>query len=121
MSSLYDRLGGAPIVDAAVAIFYRKVQADDRIGHFFEGVDAARQGSKLKAFLASAFGGPDAYAGASLRDGHRHLVAQGLSDVHFDAVIDDLGATLKELGATEADIAEVAAIANAARADVLGK
>jgi len=39
MSSLYERLGGAAAVDAAVDLFYTKVLADDRIKHFFEGVD----------------------------------------------------------------------------------
>jgi hemoglobin len=121
MSSLFDRLGGNGAIDAAVEIFYRKVRDDERISHFFEGVDMSTQASKLKAFLALAFGGPDAYSGKSLRAGHQHLVAQGLSDFHFDAVIDDLGATLKELGVADSVIAEVAAIANSVRADVLGK
>ncbi|MGI9213604.1 MAG: group 1 truncated hemoglobin, partial [Methylococcaceae bacterium] len=38
-ASLYERLGGAAAVDAAVNIFYRKVIADHRINHFFAGVD----------------------------------------------------------------------------------
>lgn len=58
MSSLYEQLGGQPAVDAAVDIFYRKVLSDDRISHFFEGVDMDRQIGKQKAFLTMAFGGP---------------------------------------------------------------
>lgn len=56
-----------------------------------------------------------------MRDGLRHLVAQGSSDIHFDAVVDDPGATLKELGVADGDIAEVAAIANSVRNDVLDR
>lgn len=40
--SLYEELGGAPAVDAAVDIFYRKVLSDDRITHFFDSVDMER-------------------------------------------------------------------------------
>ena len=32
--SLFEQLGGAPAVDAAVDVFYRKVLSDDRISQF---------------------------------------------------------------------------------------
>jgi truncated hemoglobin YjbI len=51
MSSLYERLGGAAAVDAAVDLFYTKVLADDRIKHFFDGVDMKRQAGHQKAFF----------------------------------------------------------------------
>lgn len=121
MSTLYDRLGGAAAVDAAVDIFYRKVLGDDRIALFFETVDMERQAAKQKAFLTMVFGGPANYSGKDMRDGHRHLVKRGLNDSHFDAVVENLGATLKELGVPDADIAEVAAIANSVRNDVLDR
>lgn len=121
MSSLYDRLGGAAAADAAVDIFYRKVLADDRINGFFDSVDMEAQAAKQKAFLTMVFGGPNAYTGKDMREGHKHLVAKGLNDSHVDAVIEHLGATLKELGVADADIAEIAAIANSARDDVLNR
>ena len=37
--SVYDQIGGAAAVDAAVDIFYRKVLTDSTISHFFESVD----------------------------------------------------------------------------------
>ena len=43
MSTLFEKIGGADAVDAAVEKFYAKVLADDRIKHFFEGVDMDRQ------------------------------------------------------------------------------
>jgi hemoglobin len=119
--SLYDRLGGEAAVNAAVDIFYRKVLADDRISDFFDGVDMERQAAKQKAFLTMAFGGPNNYTGEDMRKGHAHLVARGLNDSHFDAVVEDLGATLKELGVADDLIGEVAAIAETTRNDVLGK
>jgi hemoglobin len=118
---LYEDLGGAPAVNAAVDIFYRKVLQDERIKRFFTGVDMGRQAAKQKAFLTMAFGGPNSYTGLDMRKGHAHLVAQGLNDTHFDAVVENLGATLKELKVPDALIAQVAAIAETTRNDVLGR
>jgi hemoglobin len=119
--SLYEKLGGEAAVNAAVDIFYRKVLKDDRIKHFFDGVDMNKQASKQKAFLTMAFGGPHNYTGEDMRKGHAHLVAKGLNDSHFDAVMENLGATLKELNVPGNLIAQCAAIAESTRNDVLGK
>jgi len=119
--ALFDRLGGEAAVNAAVDIFYRKVLADDRINSFFDGVDMEKQAAKQKAFLTMAFGGPNNYSGEDMRKGHAHLVERGLNDSHFDAVVENLGGTLKELGVADDLIAEVAAVAETTRNDVLGK
>ncbi len=119
--TLYERIGGEKAVDAAVDIFYRKVMQDKRINYFFEGVDMNKQAAKQKAFLTMALGGPNNYSGEDMRKGHAHLVAKGLNDKHFDAVLENLGATLKELKVPDELIAEAAAIAESTRKDVLGK
>lgn len=119
--ALFDRLGGEAAVDAAVDIFYRKVLADDRINKWFESVDMEKQAAKQKAFLTMAFGGPHSYTGKDMREGHAHLVAKGLGDVDFDAVMENLGATLKELNVPDDLIAEAAAIAESTRNDVLSR
>ena len=121
MSSLYEKIGGEGAVNAAVDIFYRKVLKDDRIKHFFDGVDMAKQAAKQKAFITMAFGGPNNYSGADMRKGHAHLVAKGLNDSHFNAVMENLGATLKELNVPADLIGQAAAIAESTRKDVLGK
>jgi hemoglobin len=119
--SLYEKLGGEAAVNAAVDIFYRKVLSDDRISSFFEDVDMEKQAAKQKAFLTMAFGGPHNYSGLDMRAGHAHLVERGLDDTHVDAVIENLAATLRELGVQEALINQVAAIAESTRNDVLGR
>ncbi len=119
--SLFEKIGGEAAVDAAVDIFYRKVLADDRINKFFENVDMEGQAEKQKAFLTMAFGGPHSYSGKDMREGHAHLVKNGLNDAHFDAVMEHLGATLQELNVPAELIAEAAAIAESTRNDVLGK
>jgi hemoglobin len=119
--TLFEQLGGQPAVEAAVDIFYRKVLSDDRVSRFFEDVDMDRQRAKQKAFLTMAFGGPHNYTGTDMRTGHARLVAMGLNDSHFDAVIELLGGTLSELGVKDDLIGQVAAIAETTRKDVLGR
>ncbi len=118
---LFEKLGGAAAVDAAVDIFYRKVLNDERISGFFDDVDMEIQAAKQKAFLTMAFGGPVHYTGADMRKGHAHLVARGLNDSHFDAVVEDLVASLQELHVAPELIAQVGAVCESARNDVLGK
>ena len=121
MNNLYEQLGGSAAVEAAVDVFYRKVLSDDRISHFFEGVDMDTQIAKQKSFLTMAFGGPAHYTGQDLRRGHAHLVQRGLNDSHFDAVVQLLGESLAELGVAPDLIAQVAAVAESTRADVLNR
>lgn len=121
MSSLYEKIGGRDAVNAAVDVFYKKVLADSRINKFFEGVDMEAQRRKQIMFLTFAFGGPNNYSGKNMRDAHAKLVEQGLNDSHFDAVVENLGATLKELGVADDLIQEAAGIAETTRNDVLGR
>ncbi len=121
MSSIYEQLGGEAAVDAAVDIFYRKVLTDDRINKFFESTDMAKQAAKQKAFLTMAFGGPSNYSGMDMRNGHAHLVKNGLNDSHFDAVAEHLVSTLKELNVADDLIDQVGVIVESTRNDVLGK
>ena len=68
-----------------------------------------------------AFGGPNNYTGLDMREGHAHLVKRGLNDSHFDAVVDNLVATLKELKVPDNLIGQIGAICESTRKDVLGK
>lgn len=120
-STLFERLGGADAVNSAVDIFYRKVLTDDRVNYFFDGVDMEKQIQKQKGFLTMVFGGPNNYTGKDMREGHRHLIKKGLNDSHVDIIIEHLANTLRELGAKEDDISEVAGIANSVRDDVLDR
>jgi len=119
--SLYERLGGEASVNAAVDVFYGKVLDDYTINRYFERTDMAKQAEHLKAFMTLAFGGPNNYTGRSLRDAHARLVNLGLSDVHYDAVVGHLGATLQELNVPEELIAEAAALVESVRPEVLGR
>jgi hemoglobin len=121
MASLYQKLGGQSAVDAVVETFYRRVLTDERVMDFFDDIDMDQQIAKQKAFLTMVFGGPVAYSGKDMRDGHRHLVARGLNDDHVDAVVELLAASLAEHSVHADDIEEVARIANSVRGDVLNR
>ncbi len=120
-SSLFQRLGGAPAVEAAVDLFYEKVLADPQISHFFEGTNMAIQKAKQQAFLTMVFGGPARYSGQDLRQAHAPLVERGMTDGHFDAVAGHLQATLEELGVARDLTDEVMSIAASTRDDVLNR
>jgi hemoglobin len=121
MSSIYEQLGGAPAIEAAVEDFYRRVLADDELAPFFEDVDMDRQMAKQAGFLTMVTGGPANYTGKDMRRGHAHLVARGIGDRHVDLVIKHLGDTLAGLGVAPELIAQVAAVAESVRNDVLSR
>lgn len=116
MSSLFERVGGEATVDEAVDLFYQRVLADDRVNEFFEGMNMQAQARKQKLFLTKVFGGPNDYDGDDMRAAHAHL---DLERSHFDAIVENLAATLCSMGVAAGDIDEVSALANAMAADVL--
>lgn len=118
-ASLFERLGGAPAVQTAAEVFYRKVLADPALAAYFDDVDMERQVAKQAAFLTMALGGPNNYTGRDLRTAHAGL--PGLGDEHVDLVISHLAATLRELGVGNDDIAQAGAIASSVRDDVLNR
>ncbi len=124
MSTLYEKLGGEKTVKLVVENFYQRVLNDDRINHFFENVDMLKQKMHQIDFLTYAFEGSERYRGSTMREIHRKLVREkGLSDEHFDAFIEDLVETLKELEISPALIEEALAVAGSVehRNDVLNK
>ena len=124
MSTLYEKLGGAAAVDLAVETFYSKVLADERVQHFFAHTDMQQQKQHQKDFMTYAFGGAQHWNGRPMRDAHKELVAEmGLTDSHFDAIAEDLVATLVELEISQALIDEVVQVVGsvAHRDDVLNR
>lgn len=120
--TLFEKIGGEPAMSAAVDVFYRIVLTDDRVSRFFEDIDMESQHAKQKSFLTMVCGGPSNYSGLDMREGHKNMVLNmGLNDSHFDAVVEDLGKALSELGVADELIGEVAAIAESVRSDVLNK
>lgn len=92
--SIYDQIGGAPAVSAAVDSFYLKVTSDPALGTYFSGADMGRLKGHQRAFIAAALGGPAAYKGRDMASAHASLQ---ITDAEFDAVVGYLVQTLAEL------------------------
>ncbi|MBN8420992.1 MAG: hypothetical protein J0L73_18895 [Verrucomicrobia bacterium] len=116
--SLYQKLGGKPAMDAAIEAFYVKVLADDRVKHFFDDVSMDKQRRKQKEFLSTAFGGPLPWTGKDMRKAHDGM---GLTEVHFNAIAENLVNTLKDLKIKQELIDQVVAVALTTKDDVLGR
>jgi hemoglobin len=117
--SLYDDLGGAAAVTAALNQFYPKVLADPRTSPFFKGVDIEVLKKRISPFMAMALGGPSDYHGPTLRQTHARMVSMGLDEKVFVAFLEHFEEVLRELGVPAGKIAEVMPIFHGARGDVL--
>ncbi len=118
--TVFQRIGGISIVDAAVDLLYRKINKDSDLLPFFEGADMNLVQGRQVEFITKALGGPDEYGGRDLRSVHKHLVEAGLNSSHFDKVAAYLSQSLAELEVPAPLIDEVIAIIATTRGDVLG-
>ena len=116
--TLYERLGGAVSIDAAVDAFYGRILADPELAPFFARVDLRRLRGHQRAFLAMALGGPDRYRGRDLGEAHRHLA---IDDHHVDLVAGHLAAVLTGLGVPADLVDEVITAVDGLRDVVLGR
>lgn len=86
MSTLYERLGGMPVVQTIVDELTTRVMGDVRIRSLarLTGPDPARLGAykrRFVEFLAEIAGGPHCYSGDDLPSAHRGL---GVTGTDFD-------------------------------------
>ena len=74
--------------------------------------------SKQKAFIAAVLGGPNPWKGKDLRRAHDSL---DLNESHFNAIAENLQASLKEMKVDPKLIGEVMAIVASTKNDVLNR
>jgi methyl-accepting chemotaxis protein len=103
IAPLYERLGGAAAITAAVDGFYDRVLDDALLAPFFDGVNVKAQRGRLAKFLAGATGGPP-YRGRSMQEAHAHL---DIEPRHFSGVAQHLVAQLTDMGVETSLIDEV--------------
>ena len=100
MKSLYDRLGGLDAINAALDSWVARVAGDDRANQKFVRTDIPRLKKELLDQVCEATGGPCTYTGRSMRETHAGMkVTAG----EFDAVMQDLGATLDQFNVPKAE------------------
>ncbi|MBM7367227.1 group I truncated hemoglobin [Gordonia hydrophobica] len=104
--TIYDTIGGAPAVAAAVDDFYVRVTSDPELAGYFEGTDMRKLKSHQRTFIAAAIGGPEKYVGKSMAQAHARL---NIVPSHFDLVVGHLVDTLASLGVPEHVIGQIGA------------
>ncbi len=121
MTNLYDDIGGAAALEAAISSLYGRIINDAEINGFFTGVDVVSQRGKMEKFLRLAFSGKAQNAEVYMREAHKRLAAKGLNDGHFDRVAGHLQAVLEELGVAPAHQAQIMAAVGSLRDAVLNR
>jgi hemoglobin len=114
--SIYESIGGAAAVHAAVDDFYTRVLADPQLAPFFTGTDMNRLKAHQRSFIAAAIGGPEIFAGRDMAAAHAGL---GVSDADFDAVVGHLVATLTGLGVPAETIGQIGSVLTPLRDDIV--
>ncbi len=114
--SIYDSIGGAAAVRAAVDDFYERVLADPELAPFFDGTDMRRLKAHQRSFIAAAIGGPEVFAGRDMASAHAGL---GVTDAQFDAVVAHLVDTLAGLGVPPDVIGQIGAALAPLRASIV--
>ena len=104
--SLYNRLGGKAALDAVVGDFAGRVLGDARINKKFAKSDPNRLVKNLTDFLCSATGGPCKYTGNDMKKAHKNM---GVTAGEFNALVEDLVATLDKFNVPAKEKGEVLA------------
>jgi hemoglobin len=60
--NFYDDVGGAPVFDKLVAVFYREVAADEVLRPLYPEEDLGPAEVRLRMFLEQYWGGPRTYS-----------------------------------------------------------
>lgn len=116
MADLYDRLGGLDAITAVIDSFVARCAADDRINRKFARTDVPRLKEMLVDQVCEATGGPCTYSGRDMRETHDGM---GVTAGEFDALVEDLGATLDEFSVPEAEQAELVGILGPFRGEIV--
>jgi hemoglobin len=116
--SLYDRLGGKPAITAVVDDFTARVAADRRINRFFANADIPAFKAKLIDQICEVSGGPCKYTGKDMKTTHAGM---GISNADFDALVEDLVATLDKFKVPEKEKGDLLSILGPIRKDIVTK
>jgi hemoglobin len=116
MASLYERLGGLDAIEAVVDSFVGRCAGDDRINGKFERTDIPRLTEMLVDQVCEAAGGPCTYTGRAMRETHDGMqVTAG----EFDALVEDLVATLDVFAVPKPEQEELLALLGPMRDEIV--
>ena len=120
--SLYERLGGVFAIAAVVDDFIDRVMSDPKL-NANPKVDEAHHKVHPAGFkylvteqVCWATGGPQTYTGRSMAESHEHL---DINEVEWQAFLEDFQATLDKFEVPAAEQAELFAIVESTKADIV--
>ena len=102
--SLFERLGGMGAITSVIDDFVGRCAGDSRISGKFARTNIPRLKSMLVEQVCEASGGPCHYSGRDMKTTH---TAMGVTSGEFDALVEDLVATLNKFGVGETEKSEL--------------
>jgi hemoglobin len=115
-ASLFDRLGGKSAIAAVIADFRKRVEKDARINAKFARSDLPRLETMLVDQVCEATGGPYRYTGRGMREAHQGM---GVTTGEFNALVEDLVATLNGSKVPKAEQDELLAILGPLKTEIV--
>jgi hemoglobin len=119
--TLYQRLGGFDKLAAVFDDVAPRLAGDPQLGRFFSGHSTdsnLRQRQRLLELLCQETGGPCAYTGRALKTAHTGL---GIGSADWSAFLKHLTATLDHLQLGQQEKAELLALVERYRSDIVEK
>src|SRR6516162_7110568 len=122
LPSLYDRLGGVYSIATVVDDFIDRIMIDPRLNANPKVDEAHHRVSKagfkylVTEMVCWATGGPQKYTGRSMYDSHIDL---GITEGEWQAFMDDLRQTFDKFGVPAAERAELVAIVESTKKDIV--
>ena len=122
--SLYERLGGVYAIAAVVDDFIDRIMEDSRLNANPKVDEAHHRVSKagfkylVTEQVCWAAGGPQRYTGRSMRDSHAHLE---ITEFEWQSFLDDLRQTFDKFEVPAAERAELLAIVESTKSDIVLK
>ena len=114
--SLYDRLGRKPAITAVIDQFVANVANDKRISERFATTDIPRLKKNLIDQVCIASGGPCAYTGRDMKTTHAGM---NITTADFNALVEDLVASLDKFKVPEAEKKELLGILSPMKKDIV--
>jgi len=115
--SIYEQIGGEPVVQKLSELFLAKLLNDPRVNHFFGSTNGSILRRKQALIFAMLMGGPAMYSGRSLRSVHARF---NLSEESFSIVAKHLEDCLIELQVPNQYIKIIISRVGLVKAEILG-
>src|SRR5438309_10816738 len=114
--SLFGSLGGSGAITAVVVDFRDSCGGVSRINAKFARTDMARLTSMLIDQVSEASGGPAKYTGRDMKTAHARMA---VTTGEFNALVEDLVATLNKFGVGKAEQDELLGILGPLKSDIV--